>query len=168
MPGLNFDVQSPRHTGMNMSGQAPAGRNKVDPMNQEHVPQDEENLNEGKLAKLYYATDEKGRYVKVNSIGWEPETVAMQQAWDVVNDEVEAALALVQQGKASPLLFHIRKNIMNYTMVASYAGTFAFLVRLHCKPFFFRRLSRKQLEKYAYTFRITVDELMRVDGAKKL
>ena len=136
-------------------------------MNQEKVPQDQENLNEGKLAKLYYATDEKGHYVKVNSIGWEPETVAMQQAWDVVNDDVQDAIDLVKKGKASPLLYHIRKNIMNYAMVASYAGTVGLMVRLHCKPYFFKRLSQQQLEKYAYTFRITVDQLKNIDQGTK-
>ena len=135
-------------------------------MNQEQVPQDQENLNEGKLAKLYYATDEKGHYVKVNSIGWEPETVAMQQAWDVVNDEVEEARQKVLDGKASPLLYHIKKNIMTPALVASYAGTFGFMVRLHCRPSFFRRLSRKQLEKYAYTFRIPVEQLTDVERLK--
>jgi hypothetical protein len=136
-------------------------------MNKEQVPQDQENLNEGKLAKLYYATDEKGHYVKVNSIGWEPETVAMQQAWDVVNDEVKDALELVRTGKASPLLYFIKKNIMTPAMVASYAGTFGFMVRLHCRPYFFNRLSRQQLEKYAYTFRITVEELTDLERLKK-
>lgn len=136
-------------------------------MNKEQVPQDQENLNEGKLAKLYYATDEKGHYVKVNSIGWEPETVAMQQAWDVVNDEVEEALQKVIAGKASPLLYFIKKNIMTIPMVAGYAGSFGFMVRLHCLPFFFDRLSRKKLEKYAYTFRITVEELIDIERLKQ-
>lgn len=136
-------------------------------MNKEQVPQDRENLNEGKLAKLYYATDEKGHYVKVNSIGWEPETVAMQQAWDVVNDEVKEALEKVRSGEASPLLYFIKKNIMTPGMVASYAGTFGLRVRLHCYPFFFNRLSRKMLEKYAYTFRITVEELTDLERLKK-
>ncbi len=135
-------------------------------MNKEQVPQDQENLNEGKLAKLYYATDEKGHYVKVNSIGWEPETVAMQQAWDVVNDEVKDAIEKVIAGKASPLLYHIKKNIMTPAMVAAYAGNFGFIVRLHCNPFFFSRLSRKTLEKYAYTFRITVEELTDIQRLK--
>lgn len=137
-------------------------------MNQEQVPQDQENLNEGKLAKLYYATDEKGNYVKVNSIGWEPETVAMQQAWDVVNDDVREALDRVKAGKASPLLYYIRKNIMTYTMVASYAGTFGVIVRLHVRPYFFKRLSKKQIEKYAYTFRITPEEFTDTDRLMKL
>ena len=136
-------------------------------MEKDQVPQDQENLNEGKLAKLYYATDDKGHYVKVNSIGWEPETVAMQQAWDVVNDEVKEALKKVLEGKASPLLYHMKKNIMTPALVASYASTFGFMVRLHCNPYFFKRLSRTTLEKYAYTFRISVEELTDIDLLRK-
>lgn len=136
-------------------------------MNKEHVPQDEENLNEGKLAKLYYATDDKGHYVKVNSIGWEPETVAMQQAWDVVNNEVEDARERVIKGQASPLLYYLKKNIMTHGLAASYVGTLSIIVRLHCRPFFFKRLSRKTLEKYAYTFRISVVELTDIERLKK-
>src|SRR5688572_9133288 len=136
-------------------------------MNKEQVPQDEENLNEGKLAKLYYATDEKGHYVKVNSIGWEPETVAMQQAWDVVNNEVEDARERVIKGKASPVLYYLKKNIMTPGLVASYIGTLSLIVNLHCRPFFFKRLSKKTLEKYAYTFRISVAELTDIERLKK-
>lgn len=136
-------------------------------MQQDEVPQDKKNLNEGKLAKLYYATDPKGHYTKVNSIGWEPETVAMEQAWDVVHAEVEAARLKVLAGKASPVLYYLKKNIMNIPMVAGYVGTFGFIVRLHMRPFFFRKLSRKTLEKYAYTFRITVDDLLDIEQLKK-
>jgi len=136
-------------------------------MNKEQVPQDEENLNEGKLAKLYYATDDKGHYVKVNSIGWEPETVAMQQAWDVVNDDVEDAREKVIKGQASPILYYLKKNIMTPSLVASYVGTLSLIVKLHCRPFFFKRLSKKTLEKYAYTFRISVSELTDIERLKK-
>jgi len=135
-------------------------------MQQDQVPQDKENLNEGKVAKLYYATDANGHYVKVNSIGWEPETVAMQQAWDVVHDEEEQARAQVMNGKASPLLYHIKKNIMTYGLFASYAGTWSFIVRLHCKPFFFNRLKEKTLKKYADVFRISVEELKDINKVK--
>ena len=136
-------------------------------MEKEQVPQDQENLNEGKLAKLYYATDDKGHYVKVNRIGWEHETVAMQQAWDVVFADVEEARKKVLAGKASPLLYYIKKNIMTPALVASYVSTLGFMVRLHCYPYFFNKLSRKMLEKYAYTFRITVEELTDIDRLKK-
>ena len=135
-------------------------------MQEDEVPQDEKNLNEGKLAKLYYATDAKGHYTKVNSIGWEPETVAMEQAWDVVHAEVEEARRKVVEGKASPVLYYLKKNIMNVPMVAGYMGTFSLVVRLHMLPFFFNKLSRKTLERYAYTFRITVDELLDIEQLK--
>ncbi|HET9279792.1 MAG TPA: hypothetical protein VFN95_16465 [Flavitalea sp.] len=135
-------------------------------MQEDEVPQDEKNLNEGKLAKLYYATDAKGHYTKVNSVGWEPETVAMQQAWDVVHAEVEAARKKVIEGKASPVLYYLKKNIMNVSMVAGYMGTLSLVVRLHMLPFFFNKLSRKTLERYAYTFRITVDELLDIEQLK--
>ena len=116
-------------------------------MQQDEVPQDKKNLNEGKLAKLYYATDPQGHYTKVNSIGWEPETVAMEQAWDVVHAEVEAARQKVLAGKASPILYYLKKNIMNVPMVAGYVGTLSLIVRLHMMPYFFNKLSRKTLEK---------------------
>jgi hypothetical protein len=128
-------------------------------MDQQNVPQDEENLNEGKVAKLYYATDSNGHYVKVNSIGWEPETVAMKQAWEVVNEEVEAAKLLVKEGKASPIFYFMKKNIMTVPLVADYVGKLSFIVRLHMKPTFFKKLSQATLKKYADTFRITVEEL---------
>jgi hypothetical protein len=136
-------------------------------MKQDQVPQDKENLNEGKLAKLYYATDEAGHYVKVNSIGWEPETVAMQQAWEEVNHDVEDARRKVIEGKASPIFYYLKKDIMNIPMVASYVGTFSWVVRLHMRPYFFKRLSRKTLEKYAFTFRISVDQLTDIEHLKK-
>jgi hypothetical protein len=136
-------------------------------MKQDQVPQDKENLNEGKVAKLYYATDKDGHYVKVNSVGWEPETVAMQQAWDVVNNEVEVARQKVIEGKASPVLYYLKKNIMDVSMVASYVGTLGIMVRLHMMPFFFSKLSRKTLEKYAYTFRISVEEFTDIKRLKE-
>ena len=136
-------------------------------MKQDQVPQDEENLNEGKLEKLYYATDENGHYVKVNSKGWEPETVAMKQAWEEVNEEVEDARRKVVEGKASPILYYQKKDIMTVAMVASYVGTMGWIVKLHMMPFFFKRLSDKTLEKYAFTFRIPVDKLKNIDHLKK-
>jgi len=135
-------------------------------MNIDQVPQDKKNLNEGKLAKLYYATDKNGHYSKVNSIGWEPETVAMEQAWEVVNDSVENARKKVIDGQASPILYHLKKNIMDVSMVAGYMGVPSFVVRLHMRPFFFRKLSKKTLDRYAHTFRITIEELTDITHLK--
>ncbi len=56
---------------------------------------------------------------------------------------------------------------MTPSLVASYASTFSFMVRLHCIPFFFKKLSRQRLEKYAYTFRISVEELTDIERLKE-
>ena len=134
-------------------------------MDQASVPQDNDNLNEGKVAKLYYATDSNGHYVKVNSIGWEPETVAMKQAWEVVNEELEEARRQVLEGQASPIYFYMKKNIMEVGMVAGYVGKLTFIVKLHMKPYFFNRLSEKTLKRYADAFRITLDQLKDITKA---
>jgi hypothetical protein len=90
----------------------------------------------------------------------------MEQAWDVVHAEIEAARLKVIAGKASPVLYYLKKNIMNVSMVAGYMGTLSVVVRLHMLPYFFNKLSRKTLEKYAYTFRITVEELLDIEQLK--
>ena len=56
---------------------------------------------------------------------------------------------------------------MTPSLVAGYASTFGFMVKLHCHPYFFKKLSRKKLEKYAYAFRISVEELIDLDQLKK-
>jgi hypothetical protein len=56
---------------------------------------------------------------------------------------------------------------MTVSMVAGYVGTFSWIVRLHMLPSFFKRLSRKTLEKYAFTFRISVEELTNIEHLKR-
>jgi hypothetical protein len=128
-------------------------------MRKDEVPQDQDNLNEGKLTKLYYATDTDGHYTQQNSIGSEVETVVMRQAWEVVNEQVQEALEKVRKNEASPILYFKEKNIMTWAIVAGYVSTFSFICWLHSKPFFFKRLSDKMLEKYAYAFRISIEDL---------
>lgn len=136
-------------------------------MKKEEVPQDEDNINQGLMTKVYYATDEQGHYGTQNSIGWETETIVTRQAWEVVNEQVEDARQKVLSGEASPVLYFKEKNIMTYDIVAGYVGTFSWVVWLHTKPFFFKRLSRKTLEKYAYAFRITVEDLLDIEKIRQ-
>ena len=49
-------------------------------MKENEVPQDDGGLFEGKFKTLKYALDEEGNYVEVQSVGWEPETVVLNQA----------------------------------------------------------------------------------------
>ena len=80
---------------------------------------------------------------------------------------VEEARLKVIEGKASPVLYFMKKYIMNVSILSVYIGTLGIIVRLHMQPFFFKKLSRKTLEKYAYAFRITVEELTDIDKLKE-
>lgn len=129
-------------------------------MKKDDVPQDDANILEGKLKVVKYAVDEDGSYTKVKSVGWEPENIVLGQAWEVINEQVEEVKKKVMEGKLSPIAYHMEKQMLEPDMVAGYTGFPAFLVKLHRRPWFFKRLSVKQLDRYANAFRITREELM--------
>lgn len=132
-------------------------------MEKDKVPQDDANILEGKLKVVKYAVDEDGSYTRVKTVGWEPENIVLHQAWEEINEKVGQIRTKVHEGKLSPIAYHMEKQMLEISMVAGYTGIPSFLVKLHLKPWFFKRLSEKQLDKYAAAFRITRDELMKTD-----
>lgn len=132
-------------------------------MDKEQVPQDDNNVLEGKLKVLKYATDKDGSYTKVKTVGWEPENIVLSQAWEEINEQVAGIREKVQGGILSPIAYHKQKQMLDLGMLAGYVGYPVFIVKLHLKPWFFKRLSAKQLDKYAKAFRISRDELMNTD-----
>ena len=133
---------------------------------EEQVPQDDANLLQGKFKKLYYATDGSERYKEVGSVGWEAENVVLEQAWQDIHESIETARAKVISGEASPILYYMEKQLMNPDILAGHIGWPAFIMRLHLRPFFFDKLSKKTLEKYAYAFRIPVADLTDLNKIK--
>ena len=131
-------------------------------MKKEEVPQDGNNMHEGKFRQLFYATDNTGQYVPVTSVGWEPENVAMTQAWEEIHAKVEAARQRVLAGEASPVLYYMEKTIMDLPLLASYVGKFQWQVKRHMKPAVFNKLSDNMLRKYAAAFKISIKELKEV------
>lgn len=131
-------------------------------MKKEEVPQDGNNMHEGKFRQLFYATDNAGQYVPVTSVGWEPENVAMTQAWEEIHAKVEAARQRVLAGEASPVLYYMEKTIMDLPLLASYVGKFQWQVKRHMKPAVFNKLSDNMLRKYAAAFKISIKELKEV------
>lgn len=131
-------------------------------MDKNQVPQDDENLLEGKFAVVKYALDKNGKYVKVQSVGWEPENVALKQAWDVINEKVETARKKVLAGEASPLAYHIEKNMMDEKLVADYMGFSKGKVQDHLNPAVFSKLPSETLKSYADVFKISVEELIKI------
>lgn len=136
-------------------------------MRKDQVPQDDENLLEGKFKKLMYATDGTEHYTEIGSSGWEAENVVLKQAWEEINDRTESARRKVLSGKASSLYYYMEKNLMDPSMLGAYVGLPAFIVRLHMKPFFFSKLGKKTLEKYAYAFRIPVEDITEPNSISK-
>jgi hypothetical protein len=135
-------------------------------MRKEEVPQDDENMLQGKFKKLMYATDGSDRYTEIGSVGWEAENVVLKQAWEEINEKVEDARKKVLAGDASVLLYYMEKNLMDASMLSGYIGAPSFIVKLHLKPYFFKKLSPKTLEKYAYAFRMPLEEMLDVEKLK--
>lgn len=131
-------------------------------MKKDEVPQDGNNMHEGQFRQLFYATDNAGQYVPVTSVGWEPENVAMQQAWEEINERVEKARARVLAGEISPVAYYMEKTIMDLPLLASYVGKFQWQVKRHMKPSVFKGLSDTMLQRYAAAFKITLQELKNI------
>ena len=128
-------------------------------MKKKDVPQDDENLFEGKFKVVKYAVDEDGNYGTVGSSGWEPENTVLNQAWDEINEKVKETLEKVNSGELSPLAYHMEKNIMDVGMLSQYMDFSKRKVSKHLEPNGFNSLDEKTLTRYAEVFDISVNEL---------
>jgi len=134
-------------------------------MKKNEVPQDNETSIYGdKIGDglLKYATDGE-EYTTVQSVGWEPEIVALQQAWEEVELKISEAENDVISGITSPIPFYMEKKLLDISILSSYMNKWQWQVRRHFKPGVFNNLKEKTLEKYADVFGITVDELKDID-----
>lgn len=109
-----------------------------------------------------YAVDNSGNYVQVQSAGWEPENIALGQAWEEVNERVKQARARVEAGEISPVVYYMEKNLMDLPLLASYVGKFQWQVKRHMKPDVFKTLSPKMLQRYAEAFKISIEDLQQI------
>ncbi len=129
-------------------------------MEKDKVPQEDSNILEGKVKMLKYAVDENGNYTKVSSVGWEPETIVLSLAWDEIHEKIEAVRIRVLANEISPIAYYIEKEMLDIKLLSQYVGYFSFQVKRHLKPSIFKKLSQKQLEKYAKAFQITTEQLL--------
>ncbi|MFP4037670.1 MAG: hypothetical protein ACLFNW_10005 [Desulfobacterales bacterium] len=129
-------------------------------MKKEQVPQDNENLMEGRAREVCYAVDEDGRYVQAWSTGWGPKNAAMLQAWDQVNEEAKEAFDQVMAGRASPLAYFMAKGMFDVSLLSAYTKIPKRKIKSHLVPEKFRRIDEKTLGKYAEAFGITPEELV--------
>ncbi len=132
-------------------------------MKKKDVPQDDENLFEGKFKVVKYALDEEGNYGTVGSVGWEPENTVLNQAWDEINEKVAETASKVKAGELSTLAYHMEKNIMDVGMLSQYMDISKRNVSKHLEPSGFNTLDEKTLKKYADVFDVSVEELKKTE-----
>lgn len=130
-------------------------------MRKNDVPQDDTKMNRGEK-EIMYAVDEHGRYVQVQSRGWQPKDVANDQAWQVIEEDILSEIRMIRSGKRSPLAFHMKKNLMNESLLAAYADLPRWRVKRHLRADIFRKLDAKLLDRYADIFGIAADELQNI------
>ena len=123
-------------------------------MKKDQVPQDKSNFTD-----LFYAVDENGEYTTAKSSGWEPKTIALQNAMEEVNYRIEQSRKRVLEGKASPIEYYMEKNRMDVSILSGYVGLWKWRVKRHLKPGVFKKLSDKTLKKYADVFEVELSEL---------
>lgn len=132
-------------------------------MKKEDLPQDKSDL-EDFTREVHYVKNAEGVYEQALSTGWEVKADALDGAWEEVERRKALAIESFKAGEASPILYYMEKNLMDIPTLAGYARQWSFFVKRHLKLKSFKKLSDKNLNKYAKAFRITIEELKNFDG----
>tara|TARA_R110000868_G_scaffold21614_12_gene89612 strand:- start:35425 stop:35826 length:402 start_codon:yes stop_codon:yes gene_type:complete len=132
-------------------------------MKKNEVPQDKSNLESANFKELCYAIDENGEYTTELSTGWDPKTIALNNAIEAINERISDSKQRVKDHKVSPLEYYMELHKMDLPILASYAGIWKWRVKRHFRPAIFKNLNNKTLQKYADVFDITIEELQRTD-----
>lgn len=128
----------------------------------EEVPQDKSVLESKKIRELTYAVDKNGEYTTELSSGWDPKTIALDNAIKEIEVRVSNARQRVMNNETSPIEYYMELHKMDVNILASYAGFWKWRVKRHFKPSVFRKLKHKTLKKYADIFDISIDELKNI------
>ena len=86
------------------------------------VPQDLKYMAGGVIRDVAYAVDEDGRYQSVVSDGWTVKNDVLELVWDDIRASCEAIREQVLRHEASPLAYHMTKNLQDVSMLAAYAS----------------------------------------------
>lgn len=133
-------------------------------MKKNEVPQDDSPLKNNKSNELVYAVDDDGKFVSVQSTGWEAKSVVQYENLEVLDQRIQQAQNDVKAGKVSPIVYFMEKNRMDWQTLAAYMGRWTFFVKRHGKPNVFKSLNTKTLQKYADIFGISLTDLKNFKG----
>lgn len=133
-------------------------------MKKNEVPQDDSPLKRKNINEMVYAVDDDGRFVSVQSTGWEAKTVVQHENLEVLDQRIQQALNDVKAGNVSPIVYFMELNRMDWQTLAAYVGKWTFFVKRHGKPNVFKSLNTKTLQKYADVFGISLTDLQNLKG----
>ena len=132
-------------------------------MKKSDVPQDKSNLESANFRELCYAVDENGNYTTENSTGWDPKTIALNNAIQDINERIAIAKTKVLKNETSPIEYYMELHKMDLGVLASYIGLWKWRVKRHFNPKVFQKLSNKTLQKYASVFEINMEQLKNIE-----
>jgi len=133
-------------------------------MKKNEVPQDDSPLKRKNINEMVYAVDDDGKFVSVQSTGWEAKTVVQHENLEVLDQRIQQALNDVKAGNVSPIVYFMELNRMDWQTLAAYVGKWTFFVKRHGKPNVFKNLNTKTLQKYADVFGISLTDLQNFKG----
>ena len=133
-------------------------------MKKNEVPQDDSPLKRKNINEMVYAVDDDGKFVSVQSTGWEAKTVVQHENLEVLDQRIQQALNDVKAGNVSPIVYFMELNRMDWQTLAAYVGKWTFFVKRHAKPNVFKSLNTKTLQKYADVFGISLTDLQNLKG----
>lgn len=131
-------------------------------MKKEEVPQDKSNLESANFRELCYAIDENGEYTTEKSTGWEPKTIALKNAMEVIQERIFDAKKRVEEGKTSPIEYYMELHKMDIGILSEYVGMWKWRVKRHFNPKVFKKLRKRTLQKYADVFDVSIKELKHI------
>ena len=133
-------------------------------MKKSEVPQDKSNLESVDLRELCYAVDENGEYITEHTTGWDPKTIALNNALNEIKERVAIAKQKVLANETSPIEYYMELHKMDLSVLSSYVGIWKWRIKKHFKPSVFKKLRTKTLQKYADVFDITIEQLQHIDS----
>ena len=112
------------------------------------------------LQTLNYIPNDSGRITASTKDSWQPVNEVNRQAWEEIDRHIARAQRKIASGRASCLSYYMVANQMSILLLARYTRQPSWKVFLHLLPFFFKRLSRRQLRPYAQLFQVSEDDLL--------
>ncbi len=127
------------------------------------VPQDAVKTMGGEK-KALYAVDERGKYTRTVTQGWEAEEIVLTQVIGDFDEKARVAAARVRSGATSPIEYFMNRKWMDPLTLAQAMGLYRWQVRRHFKPAVFKKLDGRTLTEYARLFGISIERLKNFSG----